>query len=100
LKTRWKYFLLIAVTVALFAVPFLLGPGREFSGTDDQAEQMIKQIHAGYEPWTKPIWKPPSDEIETLLFCVQGGLGALVIGYCIGIMRSSQKSNTFDASKD
>jgi cobalt/nickel transport protein len=30
------------------------------------------------------VWKPPSPEIESLLFALQAALGAGVIGYVVG----------------
>lgn len=91
--------LLIAVMVALFVVPFLLCPGAEFSGADSQAEQLIQEIQSGYKPWRVPIWEPPSGEIASLLFSVQAALGALIIGYYIGVMRGSPKWKMTDSSK-
>ena len=78
--------LLAAGVLALVAVPFLLWrggePGTNFTGADDQAEEMVKEIRPDYIPWAEPFWKPPSgDYIETLLFCNPGRRR----GFCAGI---------------
>lgn len=77
-----SFWLLIAVA-ALLILPLAVGHGT-FTGTDDQASLVIEASRPGYTPWFAPIWKPPSAEIESLLFALQAALGAGVIGYAIG----------------
>jgi cobalt/nickel transport protein len=82
--------LLAAAVLALVAVPLVLSGGGEagksFNGTDDQAEETIKEIRPDYLPWIEPLWKPPSADIETMLFAVQAAGGAFVLGYVIGYL--------------
>jgi cobalt/nickel transport protein len=81
--------LMVVAIVALVAVPFLL-PGqadRKFAGTDDQAKDAIKEHSPGYEPWAKPVWEPPSSDVETCLFALQAAGGAAFLGYMIGYFR-------------
>lgn len=92
MNANWKYVVLIGVIVLLFVVPLLMNPRAEFSGSDNQAEKLIQQIQIGYKPWRSPIWEPPSDEIESFLFSLQAAIGALIIGYYIGIMKAGSKS--------
>lgn len=66
---------------------------QEWSGTDEKAEELIKEINPEYEPWLSPIWEPPSGEIESLLFSVQAALGALLIGYILGYYRAKNARN-------
>ena len=84
--------------VALFVAPLALNPGASYSGSDDQGGELIEQIQTGYKPWIQPWWQPPSSEIESLLFSVQTGLGALIIGYYIGVFKASS-GNMKDDSK-
>lgn len=58
-----------------------------FSGADSQAEAVIGQIAPDYQPWAAPLWKPPSSEIESLLFSLQAAIGAGFIGYVVGRRR-------------
>lgn len=53
-----------------------------FSGSDDAAGKAIEKT--GYKPWFSPIWEPPSDEIESLLFTLQAVIGAVIIGFVFG----------------
>ena len=84
---------LLAATVAIVVAPLVLpGLGGEFKGSDDLGTQAIQQAAPGYQPWFQPLWKPPSDEIESLLFTVQAALGAGFLGYVIGRRQSSHKN--------
>ena len=55
-----------------------------FTGSDDQAKNMISTINPNYKPWFAPLWTPPSAEIESLLFALQGVIGAGVLFYFLG----------------
>ena len=83
--------LLAAAVVALVVMSLLLPRAgvaeNAFTGTDDQAKDTIQEVRPGYVPWFNPVWKPPSEEVATLLFTVQAALGAGVLGYVIGYFR-------------
>ncbi len=81
--------ILISIVLMLAIIPFIIGNGTEFIGTDDKAEKVISDIQSDYKPWFKPIWQPPSGQVESLLFSFQAAIGAGVIGYYIG--RTSKK---------
>jgi cobalt/nickel transport protein len=88
-----KNLLLIIGFLLLSAIPLLMPHKTNrnvemFTGTDTQAEQIIGEIFTGYVPWFKPLWKPPSSEIESLLFGLQASIGAGLIGYCLGYYRA------------
>ena len=87
MKPNWRNIFLIAAMVALFVAPLALMPGAKFGGSDDQGPAMIEQIQPGYKPWIQNWWQPPSSEIESLIFSVQAGLGCLIIGYYIGVLK-------------
>jgi cobalt/nickel transport protein len=55
-----------------------------FGGADDQASALIEKLRPGYKPWAKPLFEPPSGEIESLLFALQAALGAGVLFYYLG----------------
>jgi len=90
-----KNLLLLVAVVALTLLPILFLQDAEFGGADGEAEKAITEINSEYEPWFTAIWEPPSGEIESLLFVLQGVVGALIIGYFIGYMRgkNTKKSN-------
>ena len=80
-RTTWLLLSTVAIVVAPLVIP---GLGGSFKGSDDQGTDAISELRPGYKPWFEPLWKPPSDEIESLLFSLQAALGAGFIGYMIG----------------
>jgi len=82
-----KNLLLLLGVIVLALLPILFLQDAEFGGADGEAEEAITEIAADYEPWFSALWEPPSGEIESLLFVLQGVIGALIIGYYIGYMR-------------
>ncbi|SUH96219.1 cobalt transport protein CbiN [Salmonella enterica subsp. enterica serovar Typhimurium] len=44
-----------------------------------------------YKPWFQPLYEPASGEIESLLFTLQGSLGAAVIFYILGYCKGKQR---------
>jgi len=82
---------LIAATVAIVAAPLVVpGLGGAFKGSDDLGTDAIAAARPGYRPWVQPLWKPPSDEIESLLFALQAAAGAGFLGYMIGRRHGSR----------
>ena len=82
--------LLLAAAAAIVAAPLVMpGLKGEFKGSDDLGTEAILKSRPGYKPWFEPLWKPPSDEVESMLFALQAALGAGVIGYVIGRRQAS-----------
>lgn len=81
--------LLPAVLLVVFALvrPTPGGGEPTFTGTDNQARELITQINPEYKPWFRSLWTPPGPEVESLLFALQAALGAGVIGYYFGLVR-------------
>lgn len=80
---KWTIVVLVAV-IALAVVPLLVAGGAKFGGTDGKAETAITQIDSHYHPWFHSIWKPPSGEVESLLFALQAAIGAGAVFYALG----------------
>lgn len=76
-----KYVALLAVMLAIFIIPFIINPTANFSGTDGQGPQAIKD--QGYTPWISALFKPSHTD-EILLFSLQVGIGGAIIGYFVG----------------
>ena len=80
--------LVIAVLIAI--VPLFMLKNAEFGGSDDAGSEVVAQIQGGeYEPWFEPIietalGKELPGEVESLLFCVQTGIGVGIIAYYMG----------------
>jgi cobalt/nickel transport protein len=90
-------FLLIAVIGLLSAfVSRMIGTTPEWDGADVVAANKIGEM-SNYQPWFSPVWKPPSGEIETLLFSLQAAIGAGIIGYVAGLYtgrKEKKRDNT------
>jgi len=78
---------LILMVIALAAFPLLTQKKASFTGSDDQAKAAISQMNPNYHPWFESIWKPPSSEIESLLFALQAAIGSGVVFYYLGYMK-------------
>lgn len=80
--------LIVAVLIAL--IPLFTLKGAEFGGSDDAGSKVVSEITGTeYKPWFKPVMETliggelPS-EVESLLFCVQTGIGVGVIAFLMG----------------
>ncbi len=88
-----KNVILIAILCALVVIPLLMNPGAEFSGADGQAQSFITQVAPDYQPWIEPLIEPASGEIESLLFTLQGSIGAAVIFYILGFYHGRRRND-------
>lgn len=92
MSLRLKNVILIVFVIALTAFPLLFRSGAEFSGADDQAEQVITQVKPDYTPWFSSVWEPPSGEVESFFFALQAAIGAGFTGYYLGYMKGRKKN--------
>ena len=92
----------ILILVALFAVilifPLLTIRDSEFGGADGAAEEVIAAVDPDYEPWAESLIELPGGETETLLFCLQTALGAVVIGFGFGYLVARKKYRAEEAA--
>ncbi len=88
-----KNVILLAILCALVVIPLLMNPGAEFSGADGQAQSFITQVAPDYQPWIEPFIEPASGEIESLLFTLQGSIGAAVIFYILGFYHGRRRND-------
>ena len=97
-----KQITIILVLVALCAVilifPLMTIKDSEFGGADGAAEEAIAVVDPDYEAWADPILEPPGGETESLLFCLQTALGAIVIGYGFGYLVARKKYSPKEAA--
>ncbi len=77
-------FLIAGIVLLTAFVPGMIGTTPKWVGADVAATNKIGEM-SNYKPWFSPIWKPPSGEIETLLFSLQAAIGAGIIGYVAGL---------------
>lgn len=87
---------LLAVAALLVFVPLFALKGAEFGGSDDAGSVMIEEINGNYEPWFTPVLETwihgeLPGEIESLLFCLQTGIGVGILAFCMGRMVERKK---------
>ncbi|MBF0313153.1 MAG: energy-coupling factor ABC transporter substrate-binding protein [Oligoflexia bacterium] len=79
--------LLTIIPLVIVKSPALKADGKEaelFTGADDKATLIIKELSPEYRPWFSPIMQPSSSEVASLLFSLQAAIGAGFIGYFFG----------------
>lgn len=84
-----KHVILFLCAALIIIIPFLLNNG-DAKGTDDTAISEIEK--AGYTPWFESILKPPSEEMEPLLFGVQAAIGLIIIILFVGYYKRKHNS--------
>lgn len=96
--------LLLVLAVVIALVPFLALKGAEFGGSDDAGSEMVAEITGtDYEPWFEPILESYiggeiPGEIESLIFCLQTGIGVGILFFFIG--RFYERSKWDKENKD
>lgn len=81
---------LLAFAVLLAVSPLLIEKDAEFGGTDDAGSVVAEQIRGNEaEPWFTPVaeqvlGRELPGEVESLLFCVQTGIGTAIIAFFMG----------------
>lgn len=90
-KNTKTVLLLLLACVVIAAAPLLLIKNSEFGGADGAAEDVVAELSPNYTPWAESILEPPGGETESLLFCLQAGLGAGVIGFGFGYLVCRKK---------
>lgn len=100
-----KTVVILLVIAALIAiVPLFALKGAEFGGSDDAGSEMISEIKGEeYEPWFTPVLETAlggelPGEIESLLFCLQTGIGVGIVAFVLG--RFVERKKWQDKEKD
>ncbi|HIY52861.1 MAG TPA: energy-coupling factor ABC transporter substrate-binding protein [Candidatus Agathobaculum merdavium] len=81
---------LLALCLVLVISPVIALRGAEFGGSDDAGSEKVSEITGEeYEPWATPLFEQMlggeiPGELESLLFCVQTGVGVGVIAFFLG----------------
>ena len=94
-KTTVIVLLIIVLLIAI--VPLFALKGAEFGGSDDAGSQMVAEITGTeYEPWFTPVLETMiggelPGEVESLLFCLQTGIGVGIIAYGFGYLVARKK---------
>ena len=93
---------LLVIAVLMAIVPLFILKDAEFGGSDDAGSEVVSEIQGGeYEPWFEPVietalGKELPGEVESLLFCVQTGIGVGIIAYYMGRFVERKKQEEKD----
>lgn len=97
-KTKKTVISLLIVAALIALIPLFTLKGAEFGGSDDAGSKVVSEITGSeYEPWFKPIMETwiggeLPGEVESLLFCVQTGIGVGVIAFLMGRLVERHKT--------
>ncbi|WP_271814674.1 energy-coupling factor ABC transporter substrate-binding protein [Clostridium beijerinckii] len=89
-KTKKTVIILLIIAALIAVIPLFTLRGAEFSGSDDAGSKVVSEITGTeYKPWFKPVMETwiggeLPGEVESLLFCVQTGIGVGVIAFLMG----------------
>lgn len=89
-KNTKTVIILLIVAVLIAVVPLFAKKGAEFGGSDDAGSVVVEEIQGGeYTPWFTPVLETAlggelPGEVESLLFCLQTGIGVGVIAFVMG----------------
>ncbi len=90
-KTVITILVLLLICVGIAVYPLLINEDSDFGGADGAAEEAILEIDPDYEPWAESLIELPGGETESLLFCLQAAIGAIVIGFGFGYLVARKK---------
>ena len=98
MSTNTKTVLILLVIAALIAiVPLFARKGASFGGSDDAGSVMVEEVRGEeYEPWFTPVLEDLLDgelpgEVESLIFCIQTGIGVGIIAFFMGRLVERKK---------
>ncbi len=95
--------ILFVMVIAIVAIPLFALKGAEFGGSDDAGSQKVEELTGEYEPWFTPVFETALNgeipgEVESLLFCVQTGIGVGVVAFLMGRFVERKKYEKSDSS--
>ena len=98
METKNKKFAaaLILAAILIAVIPVIALKDAEFGGSDDAGSVMVQEIHGEYMPWFSPILETflggeLPGELESLIFCVQTGIGVGIIAFFMGRLYERKK---------
>lgn len=89
-KTKKTVITLLVIAVLIAVVPLFALKGAEFGGSDDAGSVVVSEVTGkDYVPWFTPVMEKAiggelPGEIESLLFCVQTGIGVGILAFFMG----------------
>ncbi len=95
-KNRLTVIILAIIAVIIIFAPLFLRNSAEFGGSDDKGNTLIEETDPTYEPWASPLienilGRELPGEVESMLFCVQTGIGVGIIAFIMGRLVERRK---------
>ena len=92
---------LIAAVILIAFVPLFLLKNAEFGGSDDAGSAVVEEVGSGYQAWATPlvekiIGRELPGEVESLLFCIQTGIGVGIVAFFMGRFVERKKQGKGD----
>lgn len=92
---------LIAAVILIAFVPLFLLKNAEFGGSDDAGSAVVEEVDSGYQAWATPlvekiIGRELPGEVESLLFCIQTGIGVGIVTFFMGRFVERKKQGKGD----
>ena len=80
---------IISAVILLAFIPLFLLKDAEFGGSDDAGSAVVEEVDSQYEAWASPILETIlggelPGEVESMLFCVQTGIGVGIVAFFMG----------------
>lgn len=84
-----KVLLGILVIFLIALVPLFVLKDAEFGGSDDAGSTVVEEVDSSYQPWATPVLEKLiggelPGEVESLIFCLQTGIGVGIIAFIMG----------------
>ncbi|MEG0378068.1 MAG: energy-coupling factor ABC transporter substrate-binding protein [Eubacterium sp.] len=102
-KNKKTVIILLIIVVLIAVIPLFALKGAEFGGSDDAGSTMISEIQGSeYEPWFTPVLETMLNgelpgEVESLIFCLQTGIGVGILAFFLGRMVERKKLGKEDS---
>lgn len=95
-KNKKIVVVLLILVLCLAFVPLFVLKDAQFGGSDDAGSVVVEEIRGEYQPWATPILEKIiggelPGEVESMLFCVQTGIGVGVIAFLMGRLVERKK---------
>lgn len=96
MKKRNIVILLLIAIILIAFVPLFALKDAEFGGSDDAGSTVVEEVDSDFEPIAAPLIEnilggELPGEVESLLFCVQTGIGVGIIDFCMGRLVERKK---------
>jgi cobalt transport protein len=102
LSKNAKIYIVGFAIIAVMVVGTLMFVPGEFGGSDDSGGETAEE--EGYTPWTDNwlanLGFELPGETESMLFAVQAAIGAIIIGYFIGVNSARKKADAPSAIEE